>query len=81
MADLRVGEAEMASGTRLSRQNQANGESIAENTIEFRLQDVRSPAEPALFNTSTPARSRCVAKLCRSVCTVAGCTIPAANRA
>lgn len=42
----------MASGTRLSRQNQANGESIAENTIEFRLQDVRSPAEPALFNST-----------------------------
>jgi len=42
----------MASGTRLSRQNQANGESIAENTIEFRLQDVRSPAEPALFNSN-----------------------------
>lgn len=50
MADFRVGEAEMASGTRLSRQNQANGQSIAENMIEFRLQDVRSPVEPALFN-------------------------------
>ena len=50
----------MASGTRLSRQNQANGESIAENTIEFRLQDVRSPAEPALFNEPlVPATPGC----------------------
>jgi len=56
MADLRVGEAEMASGTRLSRQNQANGESIAESTIEFRLQDIRSPAEPALFNQAITLR-------------------------
>jgi len=55
----------MASGTRLSRQNQANGESIAESTIEFRLQDIRSPAEPALFNHVAsvafvpPCESRC----------------------